>query len=294
MKQAGSKKLYTRHGKATDALAAIKQNTKRVDDIADKARFEQAGVEIIIFNYSAVKAKAGIGVNMHKLLTYGISQFTSRYNGKEPAGCAYEVSFSIDDYIRITGGMIPQDRKKRRRKRNEMQKRVSGELMLLQSIQLTDISGNDFESISPICRTAARNGNITIEFSRPFAAYLLKLPMMPIHKKLLAISARCPTAYAIGWKFAEHHNINQRRHTQAGNKLKVRNLLKVSPLPDYESVLKDNKGWNERIKQPFEKAMNELMAAGVLKAWNYENLPAGANYHTFKDAMIVFKLAADE
>ena len=287
--QENKKELYARHGKATDALAAINRNRVKEDRLNDAAYFVQAGVKVTISNYSV--AGANIGVNMNKLLLYAVALFTEQYEQTQSGSSLYEVNFTIDDYIQIVGGVVPADAGKRRRKRNDMQKRVRRELMLLQSVQVTQINGNDYESVSLICRTAAQNGIVTVEFSRPFAEYLLRQAKTIIHPQLLKVGGRSPTAFALGLKITEHHYMNAKRQTKAANRLKVKNLLKVSPLPTYESVLKDGKSWKERIRQPFEKAMNELITTGVLHSWRYESSEAAEKYHSFYEALITFKLA---
>ena len=279
-KQAGRKPLYAKHGKEIDALAVINQTTKKLDILTDTATFKQAGIEISITHYAEVKGN--VGINIHKLLKFA----TSKFDGKSP-----EVNFPLGEYMAITGNEIPTEREQRRRKKNEMQKRIRKELYTLQSVQVRNVNENGFESISPVCRTAAKNGNITIEFSRPFAEYLQKKRTTKMHSQLLKISGRSPTAYAIGFKCTDHFYMNLKRQTQAANRLKVKNILKSTPLPDYEKVLADRRSWKDRIKQPFEKAMNELVSAGVLLSWQYETPICGSSYHTFADTMIRFEVA---
>lgn len=284
-----NKTLYARHEKATDALAAISERTRTVDKVADTAKYKLAGVTVVVTDYSEISA--AVGVNTHKLLLFGITRFTSHYN--KPQGGKYEISFSIEEYMRIIGVNMPQDGQQKQRKRNEMQKRLQKELLLLQAIRFTHIAGEDFESVSPVCRTAAKSGNITIEFSRPFAEYLLKKPKTIIPPQFFQISARNRTAYAIGLKCSEHYYINRRRTTQAANKLKVKTLLQNSPLPDYQKVLEGRQGWTRVIRQPLESALNELLAIGFLKEWHYEKLN-GNSYQDFSNSFIYFELAAEK
>lgn len=287
-----NKPLYAKQSKAADALAIMPLQPVKLDKIADQAKFSRAGVDVMIFDYS--RQQASIGVNVHKLFSFSIAMFTDQYNGLQAGG--YEVAFSLDEYIKITGGKLSADRKQRRRKRNDMQKRIRRELMLLQSLQFTQISGTDsFESISPFCRTAARNGVITIEFSRPFAEILLKKKAVTIvHPGLMRISARSRTAYALGQKCTRHYYKNRRRNSKAARRLKVKNLLKETLLPNYEDVLKDRKGWRERILLPFEKAMNELVAEGVLTKWQYEGAGTAQSYQAFKETVIYFEVSETE
>lgn len=284
-------KLYARHGRATDALAGINPSMMEKRETSDKALYRIHDIDVVVMNYS--KQQTSIGINVHKLLTYAIIQFTSRFN-EPPADKIYEVAFSIDDYIRITGGQIPADREQRRRKRNEMQKRLRRELFLLQAIRLTSTNGNDFESINIVNRVSVKNGIVTIEFFRSFAEYLLKQPKTIIHPQLLKINARSRTAYAVGLKCMEHYWMNKRRNSSAGNRLRIRNILRYSPLPDYETVAKNGKSWRERIRHPLEKALDELVAAGIFLYWHYADPAQITNFHAFENAMIIFKVAPED
>lgn len=275
-------KLYARHGRETDALAAINQSRKTVDMIAGVVRYRQAGYDISILNWS--KTIPGIGVNTHKLLLYVICSFTELYS-KAENGTVYEVGFSIDDYIRITAGTIPDDAKRRMNRRNDMYKRLRRELMLLQALQFTDINGKDFESISPVCRTSIKNGYVEVELSRPYAEYLLKRPKTTIPMQLFRISSKSPTAYALGLKITNHYYLNKKRE-KGWNKLRVKNLLKESPLPPYDS----GHSWKDRIRLPFERAMNELVASGILSSWKYEKNTFDLDYHKFREVMVSFEV----
>ena len=175
-----------------------------------------------------------------------------------------------------------------------MQKRLRRELMLLRAIRLTSTYGNDFESINIVNRTAVKNGIVTIEFFRSFAEYLLKQPKTIIHPQLLKINARSRTAYAIGLKCVEHYRMNKRRNSAAATRLKIKNVLKYSPLPDYDSVVRNRNSWIDRIKHPFEKALDELVAAGLFLNWNYDKPGDISNYHSFENAMIIFEVAPDD
>ena len=285
-KQETQKNLYTRHSKSTDTLAAINDRAKTTNVMdPGNAQFWRDGLQVNVVGYDILNAR--IGVNVHKLLSFGITSFTKQYN-KVNSESKYDVSFLLDDYILLTGGTIPDDPEQRRRKRNEAQKRIKNELQLLQAIQIVNDQDAIFQSMSLVSFTRIRNGVVTIEFSRRFAEYLLGQNLTVIPSPLFRIAARSRTAYTMGIKCSEYYYMN--RHKEQACRLKVRNLLKVTDLPDYETVLRDRKSWRERIKQPFETGMNELITAGVLRSWRYADRNAGKNYQTFSDALIIFEM----
>ena len=281
-------KLYTRHSDKTNTLAAMSDNARfidKMDDDPNTAKFRRNGLQVNVVDYDEMRAK--IGINTHKLLAYSIVLFTKRYSHK--TNDKYDVGFLLDDYIKLLGGTIPDDPEQRRRKRNEAQKRIRSELQLLQAIQLVVDQDETFQSLSLVSFTRVRNGLVTVEFSRRFAEHLLDQNLTVIPTPLFRIAAWSRSAYSIGIKISEYHYLN--RFKKQACRLRVRNLLKVTEIPDYETVQKNGKSWKERIKQPFEKAMDELVAVRLLKSWKYENEDATSKYHTFQDSLITFELA---
>ena len=279
-------KLYTRHSETTDTLAAMNDGSRIIDKMdGDKAKFCRNGLQVNVIDYDKIKAK--VNINVHKLLSYGIVLFTRRY-GKRTNN-KYDVSFLLDDYIELTGGTIPDDPEQRRRKRHEMQKRIKSELQLLQAIQIVNDQDKIYQSLSPVSFTRIKNGVVTIEFSQRFAEYLLNQNLTVIPAPLFRIAAWSRSAYAMGIKISEYYYLN--RFKKQACRLKVKNLLKVTDLPDYETVLKNGKSWKERIKLPFEKAMNELVIVGVLESWRYEDNKTTERFYIFQDTLIIFNLA---
>lgn len=185
------KPLFSRHGKEMDALIAINPKNSLIDAITDAARFEAFGITITITDYSVIKGN--ISVNMRKLFIYANSKFNSRYTGESKNG--YEVGFSLDEYMQVIGEAketAPQALKSRK---NDLRKRIIGELHALQSMQLIGLNENQYTSISPICRTDLTRGYIKIEFSRPYAELLLKQPQTIINLQLMKMSGKNPTAF---------------------------------------------------------------------------------------------------
>ena len=280
------KPLVTYRSAAADNLSIFKERQFQQDGYTGELVAELNGMEIRIGQ--GVSA-AGIGVNLQKLLIFGMIAFTGTFS-KANRSEHYEVSFRLDDYIRITRGSGDNDPEQYEKAKYDVQKRIKRELLLLQSIRCTwsDNKGN-FDSVSLVYRATSNNGMITIGFSPPFAAHLLKQKKTTVHPALFRIDARNSTAYAIGWKLTGYRSMNKRRPDQA-NRIRVKNLLKVTTLPKYNDVRKRGQGWSRKIRKPFEKAMNDLVKIGLLKSWKYET-QIGSSYYDFSGKIVCFELA---
>ena len=86
------------------------------------------------------------------------------------------------------------------------------------------------------------------------------------------------------------------------NKLRVKSILKVANLPSYEKILSQRGSWESKIKDPFEKALDDLVKYEVLKSWKYakkneedltdEDLINLTAYHDWENLIILFEVKA--
>ena len=106
-------------------------------------------------------------------------------------------------------------------------------------------------------------------FDPVFSEYLLKLPIGQLPVKLLGVDARSYNAYYIGLKLSFYSSIDNNIYRGTNQILKVKTLLKCTDLPDISTVRKQRKSWEERIKEPLEKALDTLYSIGVISDWYY-------------------------
>lgn len=273
------------HGKATDTMATMSSRDAIADKITGKATIERGKVKLVIQKFDSLQGT--LGVNTHKLLAVGIANFTAlnNYDKREDRSIQPVVTFSLAKYAKGLGYDVEEhptateeesikEKKRVKRVLNEVQKKIKRELQVLQATTITweeKVKGKtgDYDSISLLSRTAIRKGVINMEFSLPMAKYLVMLPITQYPKSQLRIDGRNQNAYALGNKFAEHYNMDNNQKRGTANRLKVATLLKITNLPTYEQTIRNRNSWDDRIKEPFEAALDEIVRVGTLADWEY-------------------------
>lgn len=304
------------HGKATDAMAIMSSRDAIIDQITGRATIDNGEVKLAIQKFD--KLQGTLGVNTHKLLSVGVATFTAlnNYDKREDRAIQPAVTFSLAEYAKWLGYDVEEhptateeealkEKKRVQRVLNEAQKKIKKELQVLQATTLTweeKVKGKagDYDSISLFSRTAIRKGVIHMEFSLPMARYLVLLPITQYPKTQLRIDGRNQNAYALGNKFAEHFNMDSNQKKGTANRLKVETLLKVTNLPSYEQATTTRHSWLDRIKEPFETALDEVVRVGTLKDWEYthakgvplteEEATTITDYKTFTELYITYEM----
>lgn len=307
------------HGKATDTMAIMSSRDAKVDPITGKATIESGEVKLAIQKFDSLQGT--LGVNTHKLLSVGVATFTAlnNYDKREDRSIQPAVTFSLAEYAKWLGYDVEEhptateeealkEKKRVQRVLNEAQKKIKRELQVLQATTLTweeKVKGKagDYDSISLLSRTAIRKGVIHMEFSLPMAKYLVMLPITQYPKTQLRIDGRNQNAYALGNKFAEHYNMDNNQKRGTANRLKVETLLKVTNLPTYEQTIRNRNSWADRIKEPFETALDEVVRAGTLADWEYthakgvplteEEASTITDYKTFTELYITYVMGEE-
>lgn len=275
------------NGKITQNLALASKKKAEINPITGSATLNAGNLKVVLKNFSDLKGK--LGVNTHKLLSVGIATFTdiNNYSKKEEknAPLQYEVSIPLNVYIFNLGydiikhptNTLEEEKAEKKRVNNilkETKKKIRKDLDILRSIELTwdettESKSGDFDSVSLIGSRSIRNGYINMTFDPNMAKYLSRLPLTQYPIRLLRVDARNSNAYIMGLKFTEHYNMDNNQVKKTANKLKVEKLLRYLSLPSYTDVFKARKSWEERIKEPFEKSLDELTKKRVLENWEY-------------------------
>ena len=307
------------HGKATDTMAIMSSRDAVADKITGKATIERGDVKLVIQKFDSLQGT--LGVNTHKLLSVGIANFTALNNDdkREDRSIQPAVTFSLTEYAKGLGYDVEEhptateeealtEKKRVQRVLHEAQKKIKRELQVLQATTVTweeKVKGKagDYDSISLLSRTAIRKGVISMEFSLPMARYLTMLPITQYPKTQLRIDGRNQNAYALGNKFAEHFNMDSNQKKGTANRLKVETLLKVTNLPSYEQTIRNRNGWADRIKEPFETALDEVVRVGTLASWEYthakgvplteEEACTITDYKTFTELYITYVMGEE-
>lgn len=275
--------LAVYHGKVTDAMAGMSSKDATLNKITGKATIDNGEISVVIQKFNDLQAS--LGVNTHKLLIMGLGAFTAVNTYGTDNSIHHTITFPLAEYAKWLGEDVEKhptateaealkEKKRVQRKLNEVQKRVKKELEVLVSTQIRweeNIKGKpqDFDYINILGRASVKKGVVLMEFTDTMARYFTSLNLTQYPKSLFLISGRNQNAYSLGYKFAIHHNMDSNIKRGTANRLKVENLLKVTNLPTYEQTVNNRNSWIDRIKEPFEKALGELIIAGTLTDWEY-------------------------
>lgn len=304
------------HGKATDALATMNSRQGEIDAITQNKVIVSGGVKLVIQRFNDLKTT--LGVNTHKLLSIGVASFTALNNYDRQGGknLQYRVTFPLKEYAASLGYDVyekttdneadaEKERKRAKSALDNARKAIRKDGESLQAFTLTweeDVKGKsgDFDRVSILSRFSIKNGVVLMEFGVSMAEYLSMLPITQYPIPLLSVDGRNSNAYSMGLQMWEHYNNDNNLRAGTANRLRVSTLLKYTSLPQYEDVMKTDRHWDRRIKEPFESALESLVKAKVIADWKYtytkgvdledevaENI---TDYKTFSELYITFVL----
>jgi len=240
------------------------------------------------------RLKGKIGISTHKLLSVAISQYTQNAHYSKSGkviGNDYRVLIPLEEYARALGYEIDerpdaQDRSKEKKRANEARKnarkRIKQDLDILlackaewqETVKKRD---RDFGKMNFFDHVSIENGYIILDFGRQIIKeYLAHLPLTHYPLALLGVDGRKENAYQIGLAISDHYN-NISNHIGKGNPdlLSVKTLLEKTTLPTIDAVRNYRQSWEERIKEPFEQALEELHEVGFLENWEYRKAKDG-------------------
>ena len=307
--------IPTVHGKITDELAMITNRDVELDAITGTANIQRENFKLSIVDYQNIKG--ALGVNAHKLLMYGVGQFTRMNSRNTRQNSNLQVSFFLKDYARLLGYEVDENpeadpEKEHRRIKNklhETHKEVKKDLDLLFAMKLQwqeNIKGKpqDFDNVRILGRASIRKGVVMMEFTQSMGGYLKALPITQFPVTQYRIDGRNQNAYALGNTLAIHYSMDNNQRKGTANRLKVETLLKwCADIPTIEKVIQNRNSWSAKIKEPFENALDEVTRAGTIKDWRYthakgvelteEEARNITDYSTFKDLYITFEMGAD-
>lgn len=282
-----SKSLPLFHGRATDVIAEMTKGSMVKNKLNNTATIEKGEVKLVLDKID--KLKGTLGVSTHKLLSVSIANFTElNHTGKKARKVDFTaINIPLKEYALSCGYDVieheketPEEQEKEaKRAENALKnarKKINKDLALLYSTSLSwkeEVRGkqSDYMDVRIIEAKGIRNGLIQLRFSQTFSEYLIKLPMTEYPISLLAIDERKGNAYSLGYKMSRHYNMDNNQIRKTSGTLKIRSLLKVTDFPDPESPTVKEVGWRTRIKEPFEKALDELTQKGVLEDWEYSH-----------------------
>ena len=283
------------NGTATNQLTNISthSNPPIVDAITGNATIKQGALKVFIDSYNELTG--GLRTSTHKLLdacTIALTQ-QNNYRGKDDKLNPL-VTIPLERFMELCG--IPLTKPSKDKTRRKVKEDL--ETLYHISMEWTEASGRntkDFAKMRVCDRIALIRGNIIFSFSLDMAKYLTNAYLMQYPMELLKVDERNPNSYHIGKKLLLHNSIDNNKRKGTANILSVKSLLEVCPdMPTYEQVLATGRQLDQRIKAPFETALNSLSS---FLNWEYCN-PKGVpltedqlqstDYATFEKLLIKF------
>lgn len=304
------------HGKATDAIALMAGSTIIENKLNNTGVIVAGDTKLVIEKLTELSGT--LGVSTHKLLSTSITVFTElNHTGNKSREVNYTtVKIPLKEYSLYCGYDVEEHQtetkeeaeKEAKRSANALcnaRKKINKDLAILFSSSLSwkeKVRGKqgDYMDIRLIEAKGIKGGYITVKFSQTFSEYLVRLPITQYPISLLSIDERNNNAYAIGLKMAEHFNLDNNQISGNAQFLKVKTLLAYTDLPSVEDCKRLRRPFTERIKEPFENALDELTRKGFLEDWEYcfskgvamtdEEATAFGGYEEWANTLVHFTL----
>lgn len=255
-------------GTGTNKLTQLstRKTDPTVDAITGLATITNGNLTVFIDKYNNLAG--GLRISTHKLLDACTIALTSQndYRGsREPKTL---ISIPLEDYMRRCG--IPITKPSKDRTRRKVKEDL--EALYSTSIEWSEPSGKntkDFAKMRICTMVAVKNGNIIMDFSPPIASYLTHAYIMQYPMELFKTDERNPSTYHLGRKLSHYHSIDNNQRKGTANIISVKSLLESCPdIPTYEEVMAADRHLEQRIKTPFENALNSL---STFISWDYSN-----------------------
>lgn len=272
--------------KVSSSLATINSRNIVPDPRTGDGTITVRDIEFMLRQFKDGDIQYTVGINAHKLLTYASNRFIT-LNADATSGNVkqFKVSFPLKEYAFIRGYDVyeketssPEEAKaeKKRAKRvlDQARKDIKNDLIALRNTQFqTEDTRRGqpyyFRNAGLLGSAEIDNGIITLEFTATYAQYLALSPKTYYPSELYSIDGRNQNAYTIALKMSEQYFQYRNQERGTADRLKVSTLLSWTQLPTYETIKKQRGSWQDRIKEPLEKCLDDLMKQGVLETWEY-------------------------
>lgn len=309
----GSKHLPIPYSKTSMAMAKMSSRNKQPNAISGQLILESNGVKVKIDGFADM---AGVfGVNTHKLFCAGLIQFTNNNNiGDKSDKINCGVSISLKEYAAMCGYDVEEHQtdnpaKEKQRVKNllkHVRKQIASDLEILYTSSLTwsentNKRSKDYLDIRIITDKGIKNGYIYMKFNDSFASYLKLRRLTQYPVALFSVDARSANAYRLGQAMSFHYNNDNNIKSHTANRMKISTLLEYTDLPTISEIQKGEHSWADRIKEPFETALDELYQKEILSDWWYchsgdivltdneaQNFP---DFETWKNMLIHFEIS---
>ena len=261
--------------------------------------------------------KASLGISTDKLLSTGLAIFARENDFSRGSKTASQrrVVIPLREYATLAGYDIEEhetdtpeeaeaEKKRAKHALDNARKKTKKDLNILYNLSFEweeTIAGKlqSFSRVRLLSAVEYKGGNISMTFTPEIADYLVTRGLITQYNTgMLRLDERKPNAYYIMRKLEEHYNIDANQKNKRHDRIKVETVLEVTDLPSYEEVMKQDRHWVRRIKEPLEESLDYLTQEHLLKSWEYthakgiqltdEEAQNITSYEDFKNLYILF------
>ena len=282
---------------STIGALAVKKN--KLNKGAKKAYLKIGNVKYSFDKASYEEIKKHIGKSAVNLYIVANHEFTMNPNDNN------EVSFPTIPFLELCG---KEDAiKNPKTLSTEIERIRYGELASLRSMAIS-LDKKDKDNLPDLYdqnlfeSTRINKDRITFTFAPKYANYLRSVKTrVYIPKDILYGSGRQLNALALRFKLWDNATLYNNVLSGQGRIISVRSLLKETSLPTIEDLGKYKSRWKERIRDPFEAALNEAFNSDLFTGGDYckaksqpltpqERREADRDYYTWEALYISYDI----
>lgn len=249
------------NGKAVTALGRAKTRGK-IDEMSSTVKIE--GVNIFM-----PESTFKIGVGTSKIFRYAVAEFT-KHNSPNSNKFRYNIFLDVKDYAEANG-VDTTSESAMKNFRFKLRKN-------LETLRYSGVSWQEkikgkpksFGGMNYIGKYDLKGDTLEIEFTVTMAEYLTSLPLIQYPRSLYLLDNQEINAFAIGEAMCIHYSQDNNVIRKTEGKLRVETLLTYTSFPTWEEIKEEELGWEQKVKEPFERALDKLTQCGFLKDWEYQ------------------------
>lgn len=266
----GENYLPILHGPRFDRLMLT--NTRKtppaMDPITGVAKWVLGSVTIFIKNF---KTLSSVRTSALKLLDIALYFLALQNHYGSTQECNRHIAIPLEKYMELCN--LPETKASR----DEARRRVKEDMRTLVNISM---EGSEYKkgrqeifAIMNIFTAGVIEGsNLLFSFSPEAVLYLVNAYVGLLSENLFRLDDRNPHTYPLARKLLLHNSMDNNQLKGTANIISVKKLLEVlQGLPTYDEVMRTDRAFGRRIREPFEKAMNDLLTGSVLEGWEYCN-----------------------
>ncbi|NQH34173.1 hypothetical protein HO665_08095 [Streptococcus suis] len=271
--------------------------------LENEASFELGDGTIFLANY---QGRSPVSLKTTKMLDFLTLQFgkVNNYDNKTDGSTnlCLTVTFSLMEYSKILGKLNPDSASTKKDVRRIVKEAL--DTIFSMSLETTEKRRKDnvfFSKMRILQSYSYKNSVFIVVFTESFAHYMLSSYVMNFPLNLFQIDERNKNAYSIGRKLSLHQSIYKNKNFGIERRISVRKLLEAAPaIPKIEEVRAKKGGWQSRIIDKLENALDYLHSAEILEFWEYtstrgvpltdEQLESLDTYYDYEKLNVHFKM----